>query len=535
MVSLTRLFERLKTEGGINLVLADVCRDDPEAAAKRGLRSLSGNDLVGRIPTNSAILFSCAAEQQARETAKAGGGHGVFFYHAIKAFQGGAADRETGEIGWEELVLYVRRNVERSVPLWFPEEAKRHGDRPLQNPHVLSNMIARPVLARVAANIAAPARRSFAESIGIAFATIPKGDFLMGTSPEQVELVLKQFPDAKREEFADEQPRHRVRITKIDGLSRHEVTVGQFRAFVNDSNYQTEAEATGEGSYGFNSDTGNFEKNSKYQWRNPGFAQSDDHPVTCVSWNDATDFCRWLSKKDGRTYRLPTEAEWEYACRAGSDSLYSFGDDPESLTVAGNVADASAKARFPNWAVVSGDDGFVFTAPVGATRANAWGLYDMHGNVWEWCLDEYDAGYYKASPRARSSWGPRGLAPGEPRRELDLDPRYVRSARRTGAPRIAGTAAWVSAWPGFGPLSRLSLSGARSGRGRGRGSGAAALDPETEAQRWRWPAAERRRPSTGRLGWLGLFLGGRFLGRPPGRFGPRERCHGVYDKLACYF
>jgi sulfatase modifying factor 1 len=118
-----------------------------------------------------------------------------------------------------------------------------------------------------------------------------------------------------------------------------------------------------------------------------------------VSWNDAVAFCKWLSKKEGKSYRLPTEAEWEYACRAGTTTRYSSGDDFETLAKVGNVADATAKAKFPDWSwAIAASDGYVFTAPVGKFNPNAFGLYDMHGNVWEWCADWYGDEYYAASP-----------------------------------------------------------------------------------------------------------------------------------------
>ncbi len=105
-----------------------------------------------------------------------------------------------------------------------------------------------------------------------------------------------------------------------------------------------------------------------------------------VSWNDAVAFCKWLSKKEGNTYRLPTEAEWEYACRAGTTTRYYSGDDPETLAKVGNVADATAKAKFPDWKyTIKASDGYVFTSPVGSFQPNAFGLYDMHGNAWQWC------------------------------------------------------------------------------------------------------------------------------------------------------
>jgi formylglycine-generating enzyme len=109
--------------------------------------------------------------------------------------------------------------------------------------------------------------------------------------------------------------------------------------------------------------------------------------VVNLSWFDAKEFCDWLSRKEGRTYRLPTEAEWEYACRAGTRTRYSSGDDPETLATAGNVTDASAKKVFPQWRTIRADDGYTFTAPVGRFKPNAFGLYDMHGNALEWCAD----------------------------------------------------------------------------------------------------------------------------------------------------
>jgi formylglycine-generating enzyme required for sulfatase activity len=138
-----------------------------------------------------------------------------------------------------------------------------------------------------------------------------------------------------------------------------------------------------------------------------------------VSWNDAVAFCNTLSemeglkpyyafgaggkveKSGGEGYRLPTEAEWEYACRAGTTTRYQSGDDAETLATVGNVADGTLKAKggpLSGLTAIAARDGYVFTAPVGRFRANAFGLYDMHGNAVEWCWDGYTFDYYKESP-----------------------------------------------------------------------------------------------------------------------------------------
>jgi len=234
---------------------------------------------------------------------------------------------------------------------------------------------------------------------------IPAGEFKMG-SGESAEATAAFFNKTYGDDLSDagwfknEHPQHRVRITKPFYLGTCHVTRGQFRQFVAATAYKTDAEKGKKpGAWGWNPDTKEFGFNEKYSWRNVGFEQTDEHPVVNVSWNDAVAFCEWLSKKESKTYRLPTEAEWEYACRAGTTTRYSSGDDPETLAKVGNVADATAKAQFPDltW-TIKASDGYVFTSPVGSFQPNAFGLYDMHGNAWQWCADWYGAEYYAKSP-----------------------------------------------------------------------------------------------------------------------------------------
>lgn len=229
----------------------------------------------------------------------------------------------------------------------------------------------------------------FAESIGIKLVPIGPGSFLMG-SPET---------EAGREE---DEFQHRVTLTQPFSMAAHEVTVGQFRRFVEDAAYKTDAERDGKGVPSWNQAEGKSQEHPEYNWRNTGFPQTDSHPVVDVSWNDAQEFCRWLSRKDGRRFRLPTEAEWEYACRAGTTTRFNCGDEDESLAGAANVADSTARTA-PTTAnywkpFLNSSDGFAFTAPVGSYHPNAWGLFDMHGNVWERCEDWSFRDYYRSSP-----------------------------------------------------------------------------------------------------------------------------------------
>ena len=164
---------------------------------------------------------------------------------------------------------------------------------------------------------------------------IQPGTFLMG-SPKDV------GPSGD-----NEQPEHEVEITKPFYLGVYPVTKGQFAAFIKESGYRTEAEKSGNGAMAFLTATGKWEAKPEYNWRNPGFPQADDHPVVGVTWNDATAFCAWLSKKEGKDYVLPTEAEWEYACRAGTTTRYWCGDTDASLHGKANIADASLNEKFP--------------------------------------------------------------------------------------------------------------------------------------------------------------------------------------------
>jgi formylglycine-generating enzyme len=261
------------------------------------------------------------------------------------------------------------------------------------------------------ADASAPCPATVTNSLGMQMVRIPAGEFMMGndTPPQEMAKRYPQYERKRLEDLTDEAPVHQVRLTRPFYMARHEVTVGQFRRFLLASGHVPESIADGTGGYGYNplydpatTRRGDaFEgRNPRYSWENPGFPQSEDHPVVNVTWNDAQALVRWLSQTEHRHYRLPTEAEWEYACRAGTRTQYHSGDEPASLSTVANVFDADAARNWPKWNAFAlpDHDGYAFTAPVGQFAANAFGLHDMHGNVWEWTADWHDEQYYAHSP-----------------------------------------------------------------------------------------------------------------------------------------
>lgn len=225
-------------------------------------------------------------------------------------------------------------------------------------------------------------------SLGMKLVLIPPGEFEMGASEEEVQHAtlaadsnnMSWAARLMRSEGPQEMHRHRVRITRPLLFGAYEVTVGQFRRFVEATAYRTEAERDGKEERIL--ENNDWKHVANINWRNPGSVQSEDSPVTLVSWNDAVAFCQWVSRQEQMTCRLPTEAEWEYACRAGSSTSWTFGDREQDLgEYAWHLGNSGGQAH-----------------PVGQKKPSAWGLYDIHGNVGEWCADWLSGDYYRISP-----------------------------------------------------------------------------------------------------------------------------------------
>ncbi|MFL9825556.1 SUMF1/EgtB/PvdO family nonheme iron enzyme [Rhodoplanes sp. SY1] len=219
---------------------------------------------------------------------------------------------------------------------------------------------------------------------------VPAGRFSMGS------------PDTEPQRTANEGPLRTVTIAAPFAVGRTEVTVDQYAAFVAATGRPTASAC-------YTLEDGNVEARAGRSWRDPGFAQAGDHPVVCVGWHDAEAYAAWLSQRTGRTYRLPSEAEWEYAARgvttAGPAPRYHFGDDAAAMCGYANAADLTLRnalaGRGPTLFVPCRDDA-VYTAPVGRFAPNAFGLVDMHGNAAEWVADCWNDGHAGASERGRA-------------------------------------------------------------------------------------------------------------------------------------
>ncbi len=320
----------------------------------------------GEIPVDLPNYLAEVTRRRSRQILTAGGrdeqvvdggfeGHSVFTGHLIQSVQDGLADLNgDGYITFAELTSYVvpaaSNTYQTPAPGYLPGHSL--GEFVFRSPRGRTNDL--PEVTEPEKNATTRGQDEIANRSptdrGLSFVKVPAGSFEMGG------------------EGYGESPIHTVQISRDVHMTPHEVTVGQFRRFVEATGYQTDAEKQGS----CRTWTGSqWEYTKGASWRNPGLQQTDAHPVVCVSWNDAVAFAEWAGG------RLPTEAEWEYAARAGTTGDYA-GD-----------LDAMA------WYSKNSDNS---THPVGQKAPNDWGLYDMHGNVWEWVQDWYDSDYYDGSP-----------------------------------------------------------------------------------------------------------------------------------------
>ena len=205
---------------------------------------------------------------------------------------------------------------------------------------------------------------------------IPAGRFRQGV------------PDEDRAGLAAERPQHLVVFAHPLAVAVSDVTVGQYAAFA----AATHREVNGCDVY-----DGDWRHRNSASYKDPGYPQSDMHPVTCVSFNDAIAYTKWLSRQSGRAYRLPSAAEWEYAARGGGSASMPWDAGGANACASANVADETAGQQYPGWSTFGCRDGFVYTSPVGSFPANGFGLRDMLGNLLQWTQDCWHSSYTGAS------------------------------------------------------------------------------------------------------------------------------------------
>lgn len=209
---------------------------------------------------------------------------------------------------------------------------------------------------------------------------VPPGSFVMGS------------PVSEPGRFEEEGPQHTVNFARALTVSRTPITLAEYELFVQATGRSDANECASM------SAEGRWVSTAGLNWRNPGFEQTAEHPVVCVSWEDASAYAQWLGAKSGRAYRLLSEAEYEYMARGGSTTTFAWGDSDKEMCTHANGFDASAKRVHPDWPAADCDDGYAFTAPVRAFPANAFGVYSAAGNVFQWTADCFVEGGYAGAP-----------------------------------------------------------------------------------------------------------------------------------------
>ncbi len=355
LFSLSELTDRILAPNvGRSLVLVDACRDR-RVKEDKGARGIQGRTVS--LPEGIAVFFSCRSGQQSFE--KDAIGHGLFTYCLLDGLRGAAARPGEREISWFDLVAHVNYRMSRQE---IRDLLRGEEQDPLS-----SGAVPRIILGELSAGFeGTEAGDLWSEnSLKMAFRWCPAGAFLMG-SPEDERLR------------GSGELQHRVGLTRGFWLGQYEVTQSEYESVMgtNPSYFSSSSKGSSQVA---DQDTSVF-------------------PVESVSWEDAVAFCRKLTEQDRRTgtlplgweYRLPTEAQWEYACRAGTSTATSFGSSLSSRQ-------ANFDGDRPYNGASKGPD-LGRPTRVGSYGPNAWGLHDLHGNVWEWCRDRHGINYYAVSP-----------------------------------------------------------------------------------------------------------------------------------------
>lgn len=341
-INITDMKERIRaTNVGQVMVVLDACRNNPEGG-KGGGDNLMSNayrkfDFNVRNQEVRAFVTLYATDIGKRAYEYKQKKQGYFSWALVEALKGGASNSQ-GEVTLGALISYVQEKVPRKVLLDLGKE-----QLPLVD---VQGYKANELVIAAAPKDLPPPKLSptFTNKLGMEFVLIPAGVFTMGASITEVQKAYEKLRDVKQEMFTSATYYHQVAISQPFYLGRYEVTQAQWMAVMG---------------------------------TNPSKFKGDNLPVEQVSWDDVQEFIRKLNGQGKGEYRLPTEAEWEYACRAGTTGNF-----------AGNLGEMA-------WYEVNSDNK---THLVGQKSSNSWGLYDMHGNVMEWCQDWFGERFYDYSP-----------------------------------------------------------------------------------------------------------------------------------------
>jgi formylglycine-generating enzyme required for sulfatase activity len=348
-------------ENSLNIVILDACRNNP---LSRGMRSASTGLAKMDAPLGSFIAYSTAPGQ----TAADGKGKNSPYTAALaKAIQKpGIAIEEA----FRDARVEVLQTTNKEQIPW--ESSSLTGAFQFNpGPKAAEPQVAAvaPAAAPAAAAPSPTAKTPAAPAAKVAMCkdcpemvAIPAGSFMMGSPDDE---------DDRREQ---EGPQTKMTIRAFE-MGKYPVTRGQFAEFIQATGYKPARRCFAEVSHG------KFEDTGKASWKDPSFEQTDRDPVVCVSWDDAMAYVAWLSQATGKQYRLPSEAEWEYASRAGTTTSRIWGDDADDACAYANAADRQVKNEYGWKDVVDCDDGYVYTSPVGKFKPNKFGLYDMMGNA----------------------------------------------------------------------------------------------------------------------------------------------------------
>lgn len=410
----------------LGLVVLDACRNNPFAAKmQRTARLRSVERGLARIEPSGSVLVAYAAKDGT--VAADGIGRNSPFTSALLRYL------ELPNLEINFLFRNVRDDVITATSR--AQEPYIYGSLSSEAIYLKTAGLAMPVFPPPATNPATPVVGVFSTTRASGPLSrseeqlLKRGDSFRECAdcPEMVVMPAGSFmlgsPGDEPRRLADEGPQTRVTIANPFAVGKFEVTLAQFKAFVSATKFQVSA-----GCRIWSQRLRTWDRRTALTFRNAGFAQGDDHPVVCVNWDDAKAFVAWLASSTGKEYRLLTEAEWEYSARAGTSSPFSFG-----ATISTDQANFDGNATYNN-----GRKGLsrMTTVPVTSFAPNPWGLYNMHGNVWEWVEDCYAREDYKYLPAAVRDGG--GTWPGACESDehsirggswLD-DPEYLRSARR---------------------------------------------------------------------------------------------------------